>query len=66
VIAARIAAGDAVVPAVLAAKSLLSKLVAGGFPSAEGRPTLFAWPEGERAAQAAPPKIRRLSGEHGR
>jgi hydroxymethylpyrimidine/phosphomethylpyrimidine kinase len=40
-IAARIAAGDAVVPAVLAAKSLLSKLVAGGFPSAEGRPTLF-------------------------
>jgi len=41
VIAARIAGGDAVVPAVLAAKSLLSKLVAGGFPSAEGRPTLF-------------------------
>ena len=40
-IAARIAAGDAVVPAVLAAKSLLSKLIAGGFPSAEGRPTLF-------------------------
>jgi len=42
VIAARIAAGDAVVPAVLAAKSLLSKLIVGGFPSAEGRPTLFA------------------------
>jgi hydroxymethylpyrimidine/phosphomethylpyrimidine kinase len=41
VIAARIAAGDAVVPAVLAAKSLLSKLIAHGFPSAEGRPTLF-------------------------
>ncbi|MHB1013647.1 MAG: bifunctional hydroxymethylpyrimidine kinase/phosphomethylpyrimidine kinase [Desulfobacteria bacterium] len=41
VIAARIASGDAVVPAVLAAKSLLSKLVAGGFPSSEGRPTLF-------------------------
>ena len=40
-IAARIAAGDAVVPAVLAAKSLLSKLIIGGFPSAEGRPTLF-------------------------
>jgi hydroxymethylpyrimidine/phosphomethylpyrimidine kinase len=40
-IAARIAAGDAVVPAVLAAKSLLSKLIGGGFPSAEGRPTLF-------------------------
>lgn len=41
-IAARIAAGDAVVPAVLAAKSLLSKLVIGGFPSPEGRPILFA------------------------
>jgi len=41
VIAARIAAGDAVVPAVAAAKSVLSKLVSGGFPSAEGRPTLF-------------------------
>jgi hydroxymethylpyrimidine/phosphomethylpyrimidine kinase len=40
-IAARIAAGDAVVPAVAAAKSVLSNLVAGGFPSAEGRPTLF-------------------------
>jgi hydroxymethylpyrimidine/phosphomethylpyrimidine kinase len=40
-IAARIAAGDAVVPAVLAAKSILSTLVAGGFPSAEGRHTLF-------------------------
>lgn len=40
-IAARIAAGDAVVPAVAAAKSVLAKLVAGGFPSAEGRPTLF-------------------------
>jgi len=40
-IAARIATGDAVVPAVLAAKSLLSKLVAGGFPSTEGRPILF-------------------------
>jgi hypothetical protein len=40
-IAARIAAGDAVVPAVLAAKSLLSKLVVGGYPSAEGRPILF-------------------------
>ncbi len=40
-IAARIAAGDAVVPAVSAAKSLLSKLIAGGFRSAEGRPTLF-------------------------
>ena len=40
-IAARIAAGAAVVPAVLAAKSLLSRLIVGGFPSAEGRPTLF-------------------------
>ncbi len=40
-IAARIAAGDAVVPAVAAAKSVLAKLVAGGFLSAEGRPTLF-------------------------
>ncbi len=40
-IAARIAAGDAVVPAVAAAKSVLARLVAGGFPSAEGRPTLF-------------------------
>ncbi|MBP2674348.1 MAG: Phosphomethylpyrimidine kinase [Deltaproteobacteria bacterium] len=40
-IAARIAAGDAVVPAVAAAKSVLANLVAGGFPSAEGRPTLF-------------------------
>jgi hydroxymethylpyrimidine kinase/phosphomethylpyrimidine kinase len=39
--AARIAAGDAVVPAVAAAKSVLAKLVAGGFLSAEGRPTLF-------------------------
>ncbi len=42
VIAARIATGDAVVPAVLAAKSLLSKLIVGGFRSAEDRPTLFA------------------------
>jgi len=40
-IAARIAAGDAVVPAAAAAKSVLQKLVAGCFPSAEGRPTLF-------------------------
>ena len=40
-IAARIAAGDAVVPAVTAAKSVLAKLVDGGFPSAEGRHTLF-------------------------
>lgn len=40
-IAARIAAGDALVPAVAAAKNVLSKLVDGGFPSAEGRPTLF-------------------------
>jgi len=40
-IAARIATGDAVVPAVLGAKSLLSKLVAGRFPSSEGRPILF-------------------------
>lgn len=40
-IAARIAAGDAVVPAVAAAKSVLARLVEGGFPSAEGRPTLF-------------------------
>lgn len=40
-IAARIATGDAVVPAVLGAKSILSKLVAGRFPSAEGRPILF-------------------------
>ncbi len=41
-IAARIAAGDAVVPAVAAAKSVLSSLVRGGFPSAEGRLTLFS------------------------
>lgn len=41
VIAARIATGDAVVPAVLGAKTLLSKLVAGRFPSAEGCPILF-------------------------
>jgi len=40
-IAARIACGDAVVPAVLAAKSILAKLVDGGFPSPEGRPILF-------------------------
>jgi hydroxymethylpyrimidine kinase/phosphomethylpyrimidine kinase len=40
-IAARIASGDAVVPAVAAAKSVLARLVEGGFPSAEGRPTLF-------------------------
>jgi hydroxymethylpyrimidine/phosphomethylpyrimidine kinase len=40
-VAARIAAGDAVVPAAAAAKSVLGKLVAGCFPSAEGRPTLF-------------------------
>ena len=40
-IAARIAAGDAIVPAVTAAKSVLAKLVEGSFPSAEGRPTLF-------------------------
>ena len=39
--AARIAAGDAVVPAAAAAKEVLRKLVAGCFPSAEGRPTLF-------------------------
>ncbi len=39
--AARMAAGDAVVPAAAAAKSVLEKLVAGCFPSAEGRPTLF-------------------------
>jgi hydroxymethylpyrimidine kinase/phosphomethylpyrimidine kinase len=40
-VAARIAAGDAVVPAVAAAKKVLANLVDGGFPSAEGRPTLF-------------------------
>jgi len=40
-IAARIAAGDAIVPAVAAAKSVLSRLVSGGFLSGEGRPTLF-------------------------
>jgi hydroxymethylpyrimidine/phosphomethylpyrimidine kinase len=39
--AARIAAGDAVVPAAAAAKSVLQGLVEGCFPSAEGRPTLF-------------------------
>jgi len=39
--AARIAAGDAVVPAAAAAKSVLQKLVAGCFLSGEGRPTLF-------------------------
>jgi hydroxymethylpyrimidine kinase/phosphomethylpyrimidine kinase len=41
VIAARIATGDPVVPAVLAAKTHLSKLIGGGFRSAEGRPILF-------------------------
>ena len=40
-LAARIAAGDAVVPALTAAKSALTELVEGGFPSAEGRQTLF-------------------------
>ena len=40
-IAARIAAGDGVVPAAMAAKALLDRLAAGGFPSAEGRLTLF-------------------------
>lgn len=40
-IAARIAAGDAIVPAAMAAKTLLETLSAGGFPSAEGRLTLF-------------------------
>jgi len=40
-IAARIAAGDGVVPAAMAAKALLDRLAAGGFPSAEGRITLF-------------------------
>ena len=40
-IAARIAAGDAVVPAVLAAKTVLPKLVGGGFLSPEGRIILF-------------------------
>jgi hydroxymethylpyrimidine/phosphomethylpyrimidine kinase len=39
--AARIAAGDAVVPAAAAAKAVLRSFVAGCFPSAEGRPTLF-------------------------
>ncbi len=41
VIAARIAAGDAVVPPALAAQSPPSKLSVGGCPPAEGRPTLF-------------------------
>jgi hydroxymethylpyrimidine/phosphomethylpyrimidine kinase len=41
-IAARIAAGDAVVPAAAAAKLVLAKLVKGAFASAENRPTLFA------------------------
>ncbi len=40
-LAARIAAGDAVVPAAATAKAVLQKLVAGCFPSEEGRPTLF-------------------------
>lgn len=40
-VAARIASGDAVVPAVLAARTVLSKLAAGAFRSAGGRPILF-------------------------
>jgi hydroxymethylpyrimidine/phosphomethylpyrimidine kinase len=40
-LAARIAGGDAVVPAAAAAKSVLGRLVAGCFPSGEGRATLF-------------------------
>ena len=40
-IAARIAAGDGIVPAAMEAKALLDRLAAGGFPSAEGRITLF-------------------------
>ena len=40
-LAARIAAGEAVVPALTAAKLALTKLVEGGFASAEGRHTLF-------------------------
>jgi hydroxymethylpyrimidine/phosphomethylpyrimidine kinase len=40
-VAARLAAGDAVVPAVAAAKTVLANLVEGAFPSAENRPTLF-------------------------
>jgi hydroxymethylpyrimidine/phosphomethylpyrimidine kinase len=39
--AARIAAGDRVVPAALSAKAVLDRLAAGGFLSAEGRLTLF-------------------------
>jgi len=39
--AARLAAGDGVVAAAMAAKALLHRLAAGGFPSAEGRLTLF-------------------------
>ena len=40
-LAARIASGDAVVPAVLAARTVLAKLVAGGFRSRGGRCILF-------------------------
>ena len=40
-IAARIAAGDGVVPAAMAAKALLDRLAMRGFPSAEGRLTLY-------------------------
>jgi len=40
-LAARIAAGDAVVPALTSAKLALTKLVEGGFLSTEGRQTLF-------------------------
>ena len=40
-IAARIAAGDDIVPAAMEAKALIDRLAAGGFPSAEGRLTLF-------------------------
>jgi hydroxymethylpyrimidine/phosphomethylpyrimidine kinase len=40
-IAARIAGGEGVVPAAMAAKALLDRLAAGGFPSVEGRITLF-------------------------
>ena len=39
--AARLAAGDGILAAAMAAKALVDRLAAGGFPSAEGRLTLF-------------------------
>jgi len=57
-IAARIAAGDPLPEAVKTAKSLLEKHIAEGFPSAEGRWTLYA---SDRASRPAGKSGRRKS-----